>query len=163
MSNIPSTEGPTTMPSPRERDVRAAIRDLLDAAGAFDGVYPAGLPEDHGERSGDLRAAAIEPVGTEVDAQGDDVAGALTASATIALTLIARDDDPEARDAAAEHLLYVAADALNGVSLAGATLPASTRIRSWSWRKAVAPERRIEAVLAFQYLVEGWAGFDASE
>ena len=151
------------MPSHRERDVRGAVRDLLDATGGFDGVYPAGLPEDRGERSGDLRAAAIEPLGTRIAAQGDDVAGALTADATLALTLIARDDDPETRDAAAERLLYLAADALNGVSLAGVTLPASTRIQSWTWRKAVAPERRIEAVLEFQYLVEGWSGFDASE
>ncbi|WP_165068398.1 hypothetical protein [Paludisphaera rhizosphaerae] len=151
------------MPSPRERDVRGAIRDLLDATGAFDGVYPAGLPEDRGERSGDLRAAAIEPVATTISAQGDDVGGALTAAATLSLTLTARDDDPETRDAAAERLLYAAADALNGVSLADVTLPGSTRIQSWTWKKAVAPERRIEAVLTFQYLVEGWNGFDASE
>ncbi|AMV37365.1 hypothetical protein [Planctomyces sp. SH-PL62] len=151
------------MPTSRERDVRGAIRDILDATGAFDAVYTAGLPEDRGERSGDRLAAAVEPGETRVAGQGDDVSGALAATSHVTLVLLARDDDPAARDDQAERLLHTAAAALNGRSLAGSTLPGSTRIRSWAWRKPIAPERRIEAILEFQYLVEGWNAFDFSE
>jgi hypothetical protein len=151
------------MASHRERDVRNAIKELLDVTGAFDGVYLSGLPEDRGERSGDLRAAAVEPDSTAASGRWDDVAGALVMTATAAITLIARDEDPQLRDEAAELLLNTAAAVLNGRSLAGATLPGSTRIRSWAWQKPAAPERRIVAKLEFQYLVEGWGGLDLSE
>ncbi|MDG3005501.1 hypothetical protein [Paludisphaera mucosa] len=151
------------MPTYRERDVRGAIRETLNATGAFDGVYLAGLPENRGERSGDLRAAAIEPAATNVAGQGDDIDGTLAATACITLILLARDDDPATRDDAAELLLNTAAAALNGRSLARLTLPGSTRIRSWTWLRPAAPERRIEATLEFQYLVEGWSAFDLSE
>jgi hypothetical protein len=151
------------MPTPRERDVRGAILDILDSTGAFDAVYAGGLPEDRGERSGDRRAAAIEPGETRLAGLGDDVSGALAATATVTLVVLARDDDPAARDDAAELLLHTAAAALNGRPLAGLALPGSTCVRSWAWRKPVAPERRIEAVLEFRYLVEGWNAFDLSE
>jgi len=151
------------MPTPRERDVRGAIRDILEATGAFDAVYAAGPPEDRGERSGDRRAAAIEPGQTTLAGRGDDESGALEAAAVVTLVLLARDDDPAARDEAAELLLNTAAAALNGRSLAGATLPGSTLVRSWAWRRPVAPERRIEATLEFRYLVEGWNALDVSE
>jgi len=151
------------MASHRERDVRNAIHDLLDVSGAFDGVYLSGPPEDRGERSGDRRAAVVEPDSTTATDLWDDVAGGLAMTATASITLIARDDDPQLRDEAAELLLNTAAAVLNGRSLAGATLPGSTRIRSWAWQKPTAPERRIVAKFEFQYLVEGWSGLDLSE
>jgi hypothetical protein len=151
------------MTSHRERDVRNAIHELLDVSGAFDGVYLAGLPEDRGERGGDRRAAAVEPDATTAADRWDDVDGAIVMTATVTLTFMARDDDPQLRDEAAELLLNTAAAVLNGRSLAGATLPGSTRIRSWNWLKPNAPERRIAAKLEYQYLVEGWSGLDLSE
>lgn len=151
------------MPTPRERDVRDAIQELLESTRAFDRVCSGVLPDAGGEPSGCRRSASVEPNGTVVAGQGDDVHGALKATATVTLVLLARDDDPAARDAAAETLLNVAAAALNGRSLGGITLPGTTRIRSWSWRKAAPPERRVEATLEFQYLLEGWSDFDVSE
>ncbi len=151
------------MTSHRERDVRNAIQELLDVTGAFDGVYLSGLPEHRGERAGDRRAAAIEPDATTESDLWDDVTGAMVMTASVVLTFLARDEDPQLRDEAAELLLNTAAAVLNGRSLAGATLPGSTRIRSWSWLKPTAPERRIAARLEFQYLVEGWSGLDLSE
>jgi hypothetical protein len=67
------------------------------------------------------------------------------------------------RDEAAEMLLNVAADALSGSTLDGMVLPSRTKIRSWSWHKPIAPERRIAAILEFQYLGDGWAGFDTAD
>jgi len=151
------------MASHRERDVRNAIQELLDVSGAFDGVYLSGLPENRGERAGDRRAAAIEPDATVESDLWDDTGGAMVMTATVILTFLARDDDPQLRDEAAELLLNTAAAVLNGRSLADATLPGSTRIRSWAWLKPNAPERRIAAKLEFQYLVEGWSGLDLSE
>jgi hypothetical protein len=151
------------MTSHRERDVRNAIHELLDVSGAFDGVYLSGLPEDRGERSGDRRAAVVEPDATTASDHWDDTTGAMVMTATAALTFLARDDDPQLRDEAVELLLNTAAAVLNGRSLADATLPGSTRIRSWTWLKPNAPERRIVAKLEFQYLVEGWSGLDLSE
>lgn len=147
----------------RERDVRVAIYDLLDSTGAFDRVYPGTIPDGDCEPSGLSRTVSIEPSGTVLAAQGDDVHGAITATATVMIVLRARDDDPTARDDAVELLLNTTAAALNGRSLAGVSLPGSTRLRSWTWRKAAPPERRIEATLEYLYLVEGWDGFDLSE
>ncbi len=142
------------MSNPCERDIRSAMRDLLEATSAFDGVYLSGLPEHRGERGGDLRAAAIEPGETEAASRWDDLSGPLVMTARATIILMARDDDPQTRDEAAEELLQTAFDALDGRSLAGRTLPEWTGIRSWSWRKPTPPERRIEAVLEFRYLVD---------
>ena len=63
----------------------------------------------------------------------------------------------------AELLLNVAADALGGNTLGGAALPSRTRFLSWTWQPPSAPERRITAVLEFQYLVDGPTGFNTAE
>ncbi len=144
----------------RERDVRNAIRDALLATNAFgDAVWITGLPEDSGSAASDLLAAAIEPQSTNLntgwDAQTD---GGLCYSSTVTVTLLARNDDAQLRDEQAEQLLDVLANAVNGVSLAGITLPGKTYVSAWAWRPAMAPERRIAATVSFQYLVlwEGW-------
>jgi hypothetical protein len=147
----------------RERDIREAIRDALEDTGAFDGVYLRGLPEDRGEPSGDARCVAIEPAETAVAAPWDDTAGDLVMSCRVNLTILARDEDPQVRDEAAEMLLNVVANVLNGQGLAGASLPCMTRIASWAWQKPLAPERRIAAVLECRYIVQGWAGANTDE
>lgn len=151
------------MPTHRERDVRDAIMELLDSTGVFDRVYPGTLPDAGGEPSGILRTASVEPSKTVVASMGDDIAGVLKATASVTIVLLARDDDPTDRDDAAELLLNTTAAALNGRSLGGISLPSTTRLISWSWRKAIPPERMIEAILEFQYLLEGWNDFDLSD
>lgn len=147
----------------RERDGRAAARDLLEQTGAFDGVYLTGLPEDRGQASGDRGAVAIEPGDTALETPWDDAAGDLLFTCRLNLILLARHEDPQARDELAERLLYVAASTLGGASLGAANLPGRTVLRSWAWQKPVAPERRIAAVLEYQYLVDGWPGLDTAE
>jgi hypothetical protein len=147
----------------RERDIRNQIHDLLEQTGAFDGVYLAGLPEDRGEPSGDRRSVSIEPGETTEADLWDDTTGDLIMTCRVNLTFLARHENPQIRDETAEQLLNIAASALNGQSLAGATLVGQTRIRSWSWERPNAPERRIAAVLEYQYLVSNWAGLNTVE
>jgi hypothetical protein len=139
------------------------IGDLLDQTGAFDGVYLSGLPEDRGETSGDIRAVVIEPDLTTRADPSDDFDGDPLLSCQVKLIFLARDEDPQVRDEAAELLLNVAADALGGNTLNGMVLPSRTKICSWSWHKPIAPERRITAILEFQYLGDGWAGFNTAD
>jgi hypothetical protein len=147
----------------RERDIRNAIRDALEQTGAFDGVYLTGLPEDRGEASGQTRVAVIEPWETVCSDVWDDTTGDLVMTGRMNLWFLGRNDDPQIRDETTELLLNVAASALNGQVLAGATLISQTRIRSWSWHKARPPERRIMAVFEFQYLVNDWTGLNTTE
>ena len=147
----------------RERDIRNLIGDLLDQTGAFDGVYLSGLPEDRGETAGDSRAVVIEPDMTTRTDPTDDFDGDPLLSAQVKLIFMARDEDPQVRDEVAELLLNVAAVTLDGNTLGGMVLPSRTKIRSWSWQKPVAPERRITAILEFQYLGDGWASFNTAD
>ncbi len=147
----------------RERDIRNLVHDLLEQTRAFDGVYLSGLPEDRGEPSGDSRSVSIEPAETTQSNPWEDFEGDLLMTCRIRLTLLARHEDPQIRDEMVELLLNVAANTLGGNSLAGAALPSRTRIRSWLWEKPTAPERRIAAVLEYQYLIDGWTGFNTTE
>ena len=63
----------------------------------------------------------------------------------------------------AERLLYVAPGTLGGASLGTTNLPGRTILRSWAWQKPVASERRIVAVLEYQYLVDGWPGLNTAK
>ena len=147
----------------RERDVRQVVHDLLDQTGAFDGVYLSGLPERRGGRAGESRSVCIEPAETTRSDPWDDLGGDPLLTCRLNLIFLARHEDPQIRDETAELLLNVAADALGGNSLAGAAIPSRTRIQSWTWQNPSAPERRITAVLEYQYLVDGWTGFNTAE
>jgi hypothetical protein len=121
------------------------------------------LPEDRGEAADDAQAASIEPARTtSADASADDN-GDLLMTCQVQLVFLARHEDPQVRDENCEQLLNVAADALSGQSLFGATIPSKTRIIAWTWQKPAAPERRIAAVLEFRYLVDGSTGFNTDE
>jgi hypothetical protein len=147
----------------RERDVRQVVHDLLEQTGAFDEVYLTGLPERRGGRSGNSRLVCIEPAETSQSEPWDDLGGDLLLTCRLNLVFLSRHEDPQIRDETAELLLNVAANALGGNSLAGATIPSRTRIQSWTWQAPSAPERRITAVLQYEYLVTGWAGFNTVE
>ncbi|QEH38646.1 hypothetical protein OJF2_72520 [Aquisphaera giovannonii] len=147
----------------RERDIRGLIRDMLEQTGAFDGAYLSGLPEDRGERAGDGRAVSIEPSETRQACPWDDADGDPIMTCQVALTILARDDDPRARDDLAELLLNIAANALWRSNLGGAAIASRTQIRSWTWLPPQAPERRIKAVLEYQYLVDGLTGLNTAE
>jgi len=148
----------------RDRDVRNAIHDALVATGAFDGVVLWGLPEEYGSAASQLALAAIEPDSSEQRDEWDSQpAGGLTVHSRVKITLLLRADDPVLRDEAAELLVDTVANALNGQSLAGLTLPAWTRVTGWQWQPAVPPERRITVSCNYAYIVEGWNAYDTTE
>lgn len=146
----------------RERDVRVLIRDLLEQTGAFDEVR-LGMPEARGSSAGRLRTAVVEPVQTVRNDPWDDLAADPLMTCHVRVILMSRDDDPQVRDDVAERLLNITANALLSDALAAWVIPSRTRFRSWTWEDAVAPERRISAILEYQYLVDGVSGLNTSE
>jgi hypothetical protein len=146
----------------RERDVRNEIRDRLTDTGAFSLATLAGLPEATGFGASDLTAAAIEPQSTQqVTGWDAQPFGGLEMMAQVLITILARHEDPTLRDELAEQLLNTAADAINGQSLAGMTVPGKTRITGWRWLPATPPERRIAGTLTFSYITT-WDGLDTT-
>jgi hypothetical protein len=140
----------------RERDVRRAVRDTLEASGYFDGIYLGSLPEQRGRSSGDLTAATIEPISTrETDHWDASPTAAADLTATLRITVMARDADEEIRDETAERLVNIANNALNGSTLGGLAMPQFTQVQGWTWLPAVAPERRIRVEFRFRYFVAG--------
>jgi hypothetical protein len=147
----------------RDRDVRNAIQSTLMATGAFDGVWIWGLPETYGTGSSQLAACAISPMdSSQVDLwDGGDGTG-LVITSRVELVFLFRHEDPQLRDEGAELLLDTAANALNGQSLAGLTLPDLTRFLSWSWQPPESVERRIKSTFSYQYIIDGWNGLDVN-
>jgi hypothetical protein len=149
----------------RDRDVRAAIADVLSATGAFDigGVW-LWSPEDLGRGTSVGRGCQIEPGNSTVTDPWDaQTAGGLVIMSQVQITLLYRDEDAQKRDEGAENLLQQCQNALNGQSLVGLTLPALTRFQSWSWVRAQPPERQIICTFQYSYIVEGWDNFDTTE
>jgi hypothetical protein len=145
--------------SARDRDIRAHARDLLEITTVFDSVW---LSEESGQAATDQIAAEILPM-TDNDYDRYDDDGTMATTGHARLAVIARHEDQQTRDDIAERALYAACDTLNGRSLAGWTLPHFTRVASWKWAKPEAPERRIDAVLEYQYLNPDWTSFDVGE
>lgn len=139
-------------PAGRDYDCLDDARARLEATNLFDGVY-AGLPEDIGLTLGDGTAACVEPWREREDVRTADCEGVGTHRASWRLTLISRDADPHARDRALDRLLAAARDALDGVSLAGVSFPALTRLGQAQYAKPKPPERRCVVTGEFDYLV----------
>jgi hypothetical protein len=154
----------------RDRDVRNAVQSALSATGAFDtmpngesAVWIWGLPEDYGTAASLKAAAAIVPMSSRQEDLWDaEPTGGLVITSRIGVVLLFRNEDPQLRDEGAELLLDTTANALNGQSLAGFTLPATTRVIQWDWQPVTFPERRINAVLSYQYIVDGWDAYDTT-
>lgn len=149
----------------RDRDVRDAVQVALLATNAFDpdAVFIWGLPEDYGTGASKVCAAVLVPQSSRQEDLWDSApAGGLVITSRLGITLLYRNEDPQARDEGAELLLDTAANALNGQSLAGLTFPQMTRIIQWDWQPVTVPERRIQAILTYQYIVEGWESYDVT-
>lgn len=147
----------------RDRDVRNAIQEALVATGEFDEVSLAGVPETWGSGASDLAAAFIEPATEQDTTRWDDAQdGDMIVTSVAKITFAARNSDAQLCDEAVERLHNIAANALNGTSLADLTMPAMTRFQSATWLKRTAPERRIETRFSYQYLVSGWNAFDTT-
>ena len=149
----------------RDRDVRNAVQAALVATNAFDpeAVFIWGLPEDYGTGASKACAAALVPQSSRQEDLWDAApAGGLVITSRLGITLLNRNDDPQLRDEGAELLLDTTANALNGQSLAGLTFNQTTRITQWDWQPPASAERRIQAILTYQYIVEGWDEYDVS-
>ena len=154
----------------RDRDVRNAIQAALIATDAFDAsanegaaVWIWGPPEDHGTSSNVQAAAWIVPQSSRQEDLWDAAAaGGLVITSRVAITLAYRHIDPQLRDEGAELLLDTAANALNGQNLAGVTFPQTARFIQWDWQPATVPERRIQAIFSYQYIIEGWEAYDTT-
>lgn len=154
----------------RDRDVRNAVQAALVATDAFDvsvnagaAVWIWGVPADWGTASSNKAAAAIVPMSSRQEDLWDAApAGGLVITSRLGIVLLYRDNDPQLRDEGAELLLDTTANALNGQSLAGLTFPQTTRIIQWDWQPVTVPERRIQAILSYQYIVPDWDGYDTT-
>jgi len=146
---------------PRDRDVRRAIQTALQGTGVFDAVLLTGLPEVYGGKASDAAVATIEPSASQQSDHWDGGAQTgLVITSRVTITFLARAEDPQVRDEAAEQLLQTAMDTIQGSSLANLTLPDKTRFTAWVWQTASPPERRIMSTCVYDYIVEGWAGYD---
>ncbi len=148
----------------RDRDVRNAIKTLIEATGQFDTVSRKGLPAEYGSSAGDLKLAIIQP---DTIAQSDrwdatDEIG-LHVDSTVMITILARNEDPEVRDDLAENLMWVAINAIQGKSLAELTAPDLTRFVRAKFMKPKAPERQIVCTFVYSYIVDGWSGYEPDE
>ncbi len=147
----------------RDRDVRNAIASALELTGAFDDVTLRGLPEVAREGASYNAIATIDPdSSTQEDRWDSAETGAVIVTSRVMITLAARNNDPQLRDEAVEDLFDIAADALNGQSLAGFTSPELTRFVAWRWLPATQPERRIAATFSYTYLVSSWTSYDTT-
>lgn len=134
------------------------------ATAVFDEAWLTGLPEGFGQAASDLAAVSIEPDHTNPSDKYDGgLNTGLVNTATLKLTFLARNSDPQLCDEACEDLLNTAMNTLQGVSLAGFTFPDHTRFGPWKWEPRTPPERRITAAFAFDYEVESWDGNDTSQ
>lgn len=140
-------------------DVLDDAQGRLQATGAFDGVYRSALPESRGGAAGDRLAAVVAPLDWEqTDDVDDETLVQSTRRVRWTLTLIVRDDDPEARERALEKLLAVAQNALDGQALAALTIPDWTRLRRGRYQPPSAPEQRMTVTGEFAYWVAGFNG-----
>lgn len=173
----PTTPTPVLPATKRDRDVRAAIQDRLLATNAFSGVWLMGALA--GQGASDNAIAVIEPIGGGLAAASgmglaggrsvgtglgwSDIGDLLDFTSTVKVTLTARDDDPQLRDEKAEQLLGVLCNAINGqILVPGLTMPSKTIVSRWEWISASPPERQIEAIVSYGFLVP-WNAWDVSE
>ena len=149
----------------RERDFRNALKDALVQTGAFSQVQLTGLPEEYGEGSSDLTAAAIQPGSTRLLAGWDDaLAGGRTFQCQLLVTVLARHADAELCDELAEQLVEFVRNAVDGQPLVpGFNEPGQTMVTGWQWLPRRAPERRIAVTLTYHYIQDGWNNADTSQ
>jgi hypothetical protein len=147
-----------------DREIRVAIKEALFNTNAFEEVLLSGLPEDYGVGASDAAIAAIEPLkSVQADKWDDGPTGDLEVTSNIRITVMARHEDPQLRDEAAERLFNVVANTLNFQSFLNFTEPGQTKVTGWTWQKSKHPERRIQVDFKYVYLVPGWNAYDTNE
>lgn len=137
-----------------ETKIRLAVARALDATGKFDGVYLGAFAQVDGRSAEDRRAVAVEPMDSAVASAWDAGGAGEYVDCRVRITIIARDGDGERCDAIAQELLDAAKSTLLKAGLGGLVMPEFSRVGRWTWQRAKAPERRVEAVFQCRYLVD---------
>ena len=149
------------MASVRDMDILGWIVSALKGTGAFNGVYMSDPPELSGKQAAYRALAVVQPVGGDESAEGwdDPDESQWARKVEWRLVILARDPDPTTRDRLAERLLNVARGAVDAdASILDATIIGRTHIYRDRWLPAVPPERQIEAIGTFTYLIDGPSG-----
>lgn len=155
---------PAIPPAPlRDWAVLAAIRDALEATGAFDAVALGAEPEAQGLAASVGKLAVVAPMDWEEvdDADGIDAVDAVddarnTVRLRFRLTIVVREGDVEARGSELDRLVGVAKNAIDGRALIpGGTIPGWTKLRRGTWQDPRSPEWRQVIVGETAYLVDG--------
>lgn len=140
-----------------------AVKEALEATGAFDEVWTGGLVDPRGRPSGELLGVGIEPGLVAAEQLWDaGPAGQPIVTVKAALRVVVRHVDPQIRDAEADRLTAVVRNALDGQSLAAANWPDFTRVGAWNWLPPSAEERQVLAAFETRFLEPAWASADAS-
>lgn len=137
---------------PSDRGILRLIRDALEATGAFTAVVTTGPPEQRGQGADRARLACLELSDWDEDIQANDASDAPRLhAATFRLLLIARMNDPDERDDAADAMYRKARGTVDGQSIGGWTYPWLTKLGRGIWMPATSAERRIVCTGSFAY------------
>jgi hypothetical protein len=159
------------MPTPaaavgvRDWLVLVALKDALDATGAFDAVALSEEPEVHGRSAAETNLAVLSLLDwQEVDESDDPEDVQDTVRMRFALTLIVRRGEAAVRDGELDRLLGVAKNAINGKPLRDyQTIPGWTKLRGGRWADPKPPERRMTVIGETAYYVDGDDRHDTEE
>jgi hypothetical protein len=147
---------PDTVIPGTDHDIYLDVIGRLEATGAFDEVLAF---EDQPPTSADWRVLAIVLPGEETDLDDCDPI-VIEEHGAYVVEIRAREQDPERR----HRLLSIAAaatrNALNGVSLAGLTLPPKTMMRRKQIPKQRNPEQVVRLAGEWVQLIQGYKGYD---
>ena len=136
----------------RDRKILAIIAELLHETGRFDHVATTGPPEDVGQSAEFSAMVTLEIISFEAHIPWTDYTTfPLLRTVRYALTIYARDPDPDARDNLADLLFAVASNALNGVSYGGETIDGLCLLGQGTYQPATGVERRLKVTGQFAY------------
>jgi hypothetical protein len=148
----------------RDKDVRLAMKTLVEATGEVDEVSLKGLPTEWGSRAGQYKFVVIQP-DTMVQQDlwdGRDCTGLLVTS-TCLITVLARDEDPQVRDELAERLVSIIINQIQGKQLALLSNPDHTRFVRARFLPPKPPERRVVMTMTYDYILDSWWAFDSDD
>lgn len=151
-THFPPPGGLVPMAAYRDRDAYRAIVGALSATGEFAQVVFATPPDSAAIGADRLPLAVVTPTGW---AQADDVnLTSAVRTASYYLTLVARDEDPQARFERLDRLANIAQNAIEGTDLAGGCTPTLTRFKAGKFDpRSPHPELRLCVAGEFSYIV----------
>lgn len=159
-SPVPGPD-PGPVSSFRDRDVWDGIADLVSRLGLFAAVRIGEWPRAAFSNAQDRPLCIVEPRGfTE-----DDAVDAIQIERTVRvrLTLVASSEEPSGRLYELDDLARAVGNALTGVSVAGATLPAKTSCPAGDFLETRHPDKVFQMNFTGPYLFDGYGGRAESE